>query len=159
MRIIAFSDSHGKYDRIEKLIQRTKDSCGLYLFAGDNLRDADGLEISYPGIKLIKVPGNCDFSATEPPIAVVEECGKKIILTHGHLHRAKYGLDDLKRLAKQNEADIVVYGHTHVRAVDYCDGVYYINPGSLALPKDGLPPSYAIIDILPAGILATAADY
>lgn len=113
----------------------------------------------FPDIRLIKVPGNCDYSSMEPFIAFTEECGKKIVLTHGHLHRAKYGLDDLKRLAKNNNADIVVYGHTHIRAVDYSDGVYYINPGSLALPKDGLPPSYAIIDILPGGILATVADY
>lgn len=159
MRIIAYSDTHGRYDRVETLIERTKSNCDLYLFAGDNLRDINNIEILYPGIRLISVPGNCDYNSYAKPIQFAEEAGKKIILTHGHYQDVKYGMDSLERLAKDNGADIVVYGHTHRRAEEYRDGVYYVNPGSLSLPKDGLPPSYAIIDILSNGVLISTVDF
>ncbi|MCD7847872.1 MAG: YfcE family phosphodiesterase [Oscillospiraceae bacterium] len=161
MRIIAFSDSHGLHARVEDLINRTKDTTDIYLFAGDVLKDVRNIPEMFPDVKLVTVPGNCDYTSGDLPIQVVEAAGKKIILTHGHLHHVKYGLESLQELAYQNRADVVVYGHTHCRACDYINGIYYVNPGSLALPKDGLPPSYATIDIFPneKGILVATVDY
>ncbi|MCC8196328.1 MAG: YfcE family phosphodiesterase [Ruminococcus sp.] len=161
MRIIAFSDSHGLHARVEDLINRTKDTTDIYLFAGDVLKDVRNIPEMFPDIKLVTVPGNCDYTCYDVPIQVIEAAGKKIILTHGHLHHVKYGLESLQELAYQNRADVVVYGHTHCRACDYINGIYYVNPGSLALPKDGFPPSYATIDIFPneKGILVATVDY
>ncbi|MCD8005986.1 MAG: YfcE family phosphodiesterase [Oscillospiraceae bacterium] len=161
MRLIAFSDSHGLHARVEDLIKKTKDTTDIYLFAGDVLKDVRNIPEMFPDVKLVTVPGNCDYTCYDTPIQVVEAAEKKIILTHGHLHHVKYGLESLQELAYQNRADVVVYGHTHCRAVDYINGIYYVNPGSLALPKDGLPPSYATIDIFPneKGILVATVDY
>ncbi|MCD7785666.1 MAG: YfcE family phosphodiesterase [Oscillospiraceae bacterium] len=161
MHIIAFSDSHGLHARVEDLIKKTKDTTDIYLFAGDVLKDVRNISEMFPRVKLVTVPGNCDYTSGDMPIQVVNAAGKKIILTHGHLHHVKYGLESLQELAYQNRADVVVYGHTHCRAVDYINGIYYVNPGSLALPKDGLPPSYATIDIFPneKGILVATVDY
>lgn len=158
LRIIAFSDTHGRYDRVQSLIEATNENCGLYVFLGDNIRDADGIENMFPGIRILKVPGNCDYLSGYPQVAETVVEGKKIVATHGHLHGVKYGMDGIKSLAAQNGADIVFYGHTHCRSEVYSDGVYYVNPGSLSLPKDGKPPSYAIVDILDAGILTAVVD-
>ncbi|MCD8346036.1 MAG: YfcE family phosphodiesterase [Oscillospiraceae bacterium] len=161
MRLIAFSDTHGLHARVEDLIKKTKDTTDIYLFAGDVLKDVRNIPEMFPDVKLVSVPGNCDYSSHDLPIQVVEAAGKKIILTHGHLHHVKYGLESLQELAYRNRAEVVVYGHTHCRACDYINGIYYVNPGSLALPKDGFPPSYATIDIFPdeKGILVSTVDY
>ena len=48
--------------------------------------------------------------------------------------------------AKEINADIVLYGHTHESKIDYINGIWYINPGSPSMPRDGFS-SYATIEI------------
>lgn len=43
-------------------------------------------------------------------------------------------------------ADAVVYGHYHVPVIEKQNQKIFINPGSIALPRDGAKNSYAIID-------------
>ncbi len=50
------------------------------------------------------------------------------------------------------DCNIVLHGHTHVRRNEYRNGVYLMNPGSAAQPRDGMPPSYAYIDYEKGGI-------
>ena len=158
MRIIAFSDSHRHYHNVRKLFEQTQLTTDLYIFLGDGEGDLDDIGIFYPDKRILTVAGNCDYSSMEPFIGTVEVEGKKIIYTHGHLQNVRYGLGDLKKLASDNGADVVLFGHTHERRCDYENGVYYINPGSIGNPRDGLPPSYAAIDVIPAGILCTHAE-
>ena len=44
-------------------------------------------------------------------------------------------------LGKENNADIVMFGHIHVPVVEKSDGVTIVNPGSISLPRnaDGRP--------------------
>ena len=158
MRIIAFSDSHRHYQNVRKLFEQTALTTDLYIFLGDAEGDLDDIPSLYPDKRILCVAGNCDRGSMEPFVGTVEVEGKKIIYCHGHLQHVNFGLTGLKKLAKDNGADLVLYGHTHVRRCEYKDGVYYINPGSLGLPRDGLAPSYAAIDIIPAGILCTHSD-
>lgn len=158
MRIIAFSDSHGNTGVVKKLISSTRSTTDLYIFLGGGSRDIDRAGEELEGVRLLKVRGNCDFSSSSPDTAVTEVLGYKIIYTHGHTHGIKYDTAGLERLAFQNGAAAVLFGHTHVRECLYRNGVYYINPGSIALPRDGMPPSYAAIDIIPAGIMVTHAE-
>ena len=158
MRVIAFSDSHRHYQNVHKLFEATHLTTDLYIFLGDGENDLDNLIYLYPDKKILTVAGNCDSGSLAPGVGTADVCGKKIIFTHGHNHGVNYGMSELKRLAVQNGADVVLYGHTHERRCDYEDGVYYINPGSIGSPRDGLPPSYAAIDIIPAGVLCTHVD-
>ena len=53
----------------------------------------------------------------------------------------------MEKLAKENDARIVFYGHTHIAKVDQKDGIYFINPGSIAQPRGPLREgSYAIYE-------------
>ncbi|NBK26508.1 MAG: phosphodiesterase, partial [Spirochaetia bacterium] len=36
--------------------------------------------------------------------------------------------------------------HTHVPVAEKRDGLFYINPGSVALPKGGFPASYCLLE-------------
>ncbi len=158
MRIIAFSDSHRNSRNVHKLFENTALTTDLYIFLGDSEGDLDDIPMLYPDKKIISVAGNCDYSSMDPFVAVTEACGKKIVCTHGHLQHVSFGLSGLKKLAQDNEADLVLFGHTHERRCEYKNGVYYINPGSIGKPRDGKGPSYAAIDIIPAGILCTHCD-
>ncbi len=159
MRVIAFSDSHGRQGAVARLLSMTCKTTQLYLFAGDGLGDVEAVLKDYPDIRLLSVKGNCDLGSRAAEVAGCKVENTSIIVTHGHNRGVKYGTDGLERLAYENKAQLVVYGHTHCRACEYKNGVYYVNPGSLSLPRDGLGASYAAIDIIPAGVLVTLADF
>ncbi|MBI9096605.1 MAG: phosphodiesterase, partial [Sphaerochaeta sp.] len=93
---------------------------------------------------IICVKGNCDSEVDqmvlEFPILsdysslFFEELGGKMIyLTHGH-HPAP----------PMQEGDILVSGHTHIPVATEQEGIFLVNPGSVAIPKGGFPPSYCI---------------
>ncbi len=95
---------------------------------------------------IISVRGNCeaevDQMVLEFPILsdyssiFLEELKGRIIhLTHGHLQ---------KPLLQQG--DILVSGHTHIPMATEQDGIFLVNPGSVALPKEGFPPSYCLYE-------------
>lgn len=154
MKIIALSDSHRRSDRVDKLFEKTHLYADLYVFTGDGLNDIENMFYIYPGKKILCVSGNCDIAATEPYVRQTECCGKTVVITHGHMQRAKSGLGGLKSLARDTGAEVVIFGHTHEKLCKYEDGIYYINPGSLGVPHDGAP-SYAVIDISEKGVLCS----
>ena len=54
-------------------------------------------------------------------------------------------IDTMIRYAK--DADIVIFGHTHVPLSYKKDNIIYINPGSLSLPRKVDYKSFCIMDI------------
>ncbi len=152
MKIIAFSDTHRRYDRVDKLFEKTHLYADLYVFLGDGIDDIENVSYLYPNKKIKAVAGNCDFSSMEKLVDVID-CGEhKLFITHGHVQRVKWSLDELWSSAKQNGCDLALFGHTHEKHCEYRDGIYLVNPGSLGKPQYG-DPSYASIDLLPSGIL------
>jgi putative phosphoesterase len=144
MRICVISDTHRHASSIDALADKIK-AVDVLIHLGDNVDDVAIIEKYYKG-RIINVKGNCDFSVGKPNDRLEEVCGKKIFLTHGHRYSVKEGLSKLKYKALETGADIVLYGHTHIAKIDYEEGIWYINPGSAAEPRDGAP-SFAIIDI------------
>lgn len=119
MTLLVLSDSHGRPDLIEEAIRRVRPD-GI-LFAGDGLRDLSRVEIPCP---LWAVAGNCDWLTTpliisgaifEPQneeLITVE--GVRILLMHGHKYRVKGGLGQAVARAVQRDADLLIFGHTHI---------------------------------------------
>lgn len=99
------------------------------------------------GIKkdLLCVRGNCeaevDSMVLEFPVnadyMVMWLGGRMVFCTHGHLY-------DLENMPNVNEGDIVISGHTHIYRAEQKNGVYYINTGSVSLPKNDNPRTYAV---------------
>ena len=151
MRILVLSDSHGMPSRILAAVEAHPEAEAL-IFLGDGERHLDTVESYYHSLpNVIKVAGNCDFSSSLPLLRVVTLGGKKIYCTHGHAEHVKYGTDELLLRARQEGADIVLYGHTHTGVTCYDDGLYIMNPGSI---RDG---HYGMIDIVPGGIMLNEA--
>jgi predicted phosphodiesterase len=59
-------------------------------------------------------------------------------LIHGDLLSS-----DLVTVAR---GDILMFGHTHVYMLKEEDGLYYLNPGSTSFPKNGNPPTFALME-------------
>jgi len=45
------------------------------------------------------------------------------------------------------EANIVLFGHTHVPYLEKVGGVWFMNPGSPTYPRGGSRPGYGLIEI------------
>ena len=95
---------------------------------------------------LIAVRGNCDSEVDQMVLdfpcladyALVYDGARQLFLTHGHV----YGPGNVPPLA---QGGVLLYGHTHVKEVAERDGVLFVNPGSVSLPKDGSN-SYAVYE-------------
>ncbi len=94
---------------------------------------------------LICVKGNCDSDVdqmvlefpilSDSVILYLEQLGNRMIyLHHGH-----------KPLPPLAKGTIVFSGHTHIPVAEEKDGLVFINPGSVALPKGGYPATYCIL--------------
>lgn len=148
----------------KKIVNIHKDA-DLFLHLGDGAENFL-LFCKERGLAARAVKGNCDFSLfghgelEESMLLTLD--GVRIFMTHGHLYSVGYGTDRLVYAARERDADIVLYGHTHVSLCECIYGdndekpLYVMNPGSCERPRDGRA-SYGIIDIAKSGIFVTTA--
>ncbi|WP_158058618.1 metallophosphoesterase [Halorussus halophilus] len=70
-----------------------------------------------------------------PPERTFEAHGLRFVLTHGQ----NRGATGLSLLGRQQDADVVVFGHSHRHHASDAGDVLLLNPGSHAQPRGGLP--------------------
>lgn len=146
MKVLLVSDSHGRDTYLFQTIQRIG-PIDLMIHLGDyggtekNIRSL----VSCP-IEMIS--GNNDFFTGLPKEKLIRIGQYTVYLTHGHKYGVYNNSHQIKEAAKARQADIVMFGHTHVPMIDLKDDVWAINPGSIALPRqrDRIP-TYIIMDI------------
>lgn len=145
MRIGILSDTHGDLT-LARLALTNMGEIELLLHAGDHYNDAGQL-VENSNVKLYAVVGNCDWHQTGPTDLLIDAGGKKIWLTHGHKYRIKDSMQALIEKAKEQKADIVVFGHTHIPTVETVDGILLFNPGSISFPRSRQGATYGVIEI------------
>lgn len=131
MKILVLSDSHAYIWRMRSAVQALKPDVIVHL--GDYFADGELIHEENPHIAFHQVPGNCDKNRMYQPRAEVlcyGVCGVRMYLTHGHIHNVKYGLYSLLQDAKEQNAQVVLYGHTHNADCRQVDGMWVLNPGS-----------------------------
>lgn len=128
------SDTHGSHSAIEQAVRALPDA-DCWLHVGDCSQDAQWLrQITH--VPVYTARGNCDGYIADAKIDEYRELGgKRVWLTHGHHYDVKYGLRELVYWAEQYEADIVVFGHTHIPTIESSGGKYFVNPGSARYTK------------------------
>ena len=151
MKCLVFSDSHGNSRNMREALSRNPDA-EVVFFLGDGLYDADTVATGDSTRAWLTVAGNCDIDRVFRGSHVVKTDainldGRRIVFTHGDLYGAKYGMGGLLRLAGEQSASVVLFGHTHTPCEIYEDGVYFFNPGSI---RDG---SFGIMTITARGVL------
>lgn len=155
MRIIVMSDSHGNYRRVEQIVKKNRAQADCFIHLGDGLHEVELLLEGDPELPIFCVRGNCDWGNPMPQAkkSFLRSFGPvKIFYTHGDLYGVKYQLDTLVRAGQEADAQVILYGHTHVARIDYLEGIYVLNPGSCSMPRNG-EPSYLALDITEQGIV------
>ncbi len=157
MKYLLVSDIHGDYEEAEFIIKKFLDlKCDKIICLGDflyhgprnnlpknyNPKKCVALLNEYKD-KIIAIKGNCDAEVDEMVLKfkfhkklTLNIDKQRFILVHGH------HLDKLKNL---HQGDIVLYGHTHIYDIKEENGVTFINPGSISIPRNNLPKTYALI--------------
>lgn len=146
MKILIVSDTHGKDHNLLKTIQKVS-PIDLLIHLGDIVSSEEYIKsISNCPVEL--VAGNNDFFCKLPKEKIIRIGNYTVMLTHGHKYGVYYGTNQIKEVAGRNQADIVMFGHTHVPLIDLKDDIWAINPGSLTLPRQtGGVPTFIIMDI------------
>lgn len=144
MKICVFSDSHGYAGNMIKAVRL--ENPALCFFLGDGETDLVTLRGSYPDLPIYTVRGNCDLRSTQPLILNAVVSGFRFYAVHGHQHEVKYD-DSVRELcyaALRADADVVLFGHTHLPYLDHHLGMEIMNPGSIGKVKN---PSYGLLTI------------
>ena len=128
MNAAVFSDTHGNTARMIAAVRRFRPDCVIHL--GDFERDAQSLRREFPELPLYNVCGNCDYGAQAPVRSVVQLGPVRVFLTHGHAYNVRWGVDSLVYAAQEQQAQLALYGHTHIPDFQEIGGVQVLNPGT-----------------------------
>jgi len=93
------------------------------------------------------VRGNCDREKTFPEEVNFTVDDVKVFVTHGHLFNVKSSMLSLTYRAKELNAQIVCFGHSHILGAEMIDDILFINPGSLLKPRGRKEKSFAVLEI------------
>ena len=161
MKYMIASDIHGSAYFCERMLEAyRREGADRLILLGDILYHGprNDLPRDYAPKRVIEllgavrdevfcVRGNCDTEVDQMvldfPIladyALLEMGGHTVFVTHGH----KYNLASLPPL---KAGDVLLHGHTHVPACIEQDGITYLNPGSVSIPKEGSANSYMVLE-------------
>jgi putative phosphoesterase len=123
------------------------------LHAGDigDLGVLDGLAAVAP---VLAVRGNIDTHARDLPDVLVLDVGAgalRILMLHIGVYGPKLRAE-VARLARSQDASLVVCGHSHVPFIGRDGGLGVFNPGSVGPRRFQLPIVFGTMDLSPAGV-------
>ena len=161
MKWMIASDIHGSAAYCEKLLAAFgREQADRLLLLGDLLYHGPRNDLpqgyapkeviaQLSGVKdkVFCVRGNCEAEGDQmvlpfPVLAdycLLEQKGRVIFATHGH----HYNLENPPLL---QPGDVLLHGHTHIPAKDNSLGFWYLNPGSVSIPKENSPHSYMTLE-------------
>ena len=147
MKALVFSDSHGRLENLLRAVDRHPDFQAIF-HLGDIGNDEPYLRSITPYPVYI-VRGNCDYAMNLKENLTVEFGGKRIAMCHGHRY-LNYGggTDSLRYFGLQQQADMVMFGHTHVPLLEDTGDIILLNPGSISKPRQSNKvPTYTVMEI------------
>jgi len=145
-RYLLASDTHGNTQYLENVL-RAFSFDGL-IFCGDG----EGLEngLAYlPGCpaEIYMVRGNNDWNPGLANDIVIPLGDRKAFVTHGHRYRLYEGIDALGTAAMARTCEFCIFGHVHRPVCRRYGSVVFLNPGSLAEPRqEDRIPTCAILE-------------
>ncbi len=147
-KIVVVSDTHGNYRNFSAALKQHKDA-DCIIHAGDGASDIQDLEMYEKALfkKLVFVGGNCDIHGIHERVKLVEIDGIRIFVAHGDRFEVKTDKTVIAKAAKEENCQVAIFGHSHIRYCDTVDGVFLLNPGSCDIQGDHTPPSYAVMTI------------
>ena len=121
INLLVFSDSHGDLRRMQTAVARQMalpqtERPHYILFLGDGVRDFERLEGGdLLGASLLAVKGNCDAFGVQstPELRMPIFANTRAVMMHGHRFSVKEDLERAVGFAVSNQADLLLFGHTH----------------------------------------------
>ncbi|MGX6961459.1 metallophosphoesterase [Vagococcus xieshaowenii] len=146
MKYLVVSDNHGERDILVELADKYRQQVDIMFHCGDSeLLPTDSLWQDF-----IVVTGNCDYDHRYKKFQEVSVGEDTIYMTHGHLSAVRLDLQSLFYEAKEKQANIALYGHTHVLHSEMVEDMLIVNPGSISQPRYPYRvKTYAIINSTP----------
>ncbi len=129
MKILAFSDSHGRTERILTALKQHSDT-DYVLHIGDYGTDIKAVEEYNPTLPTDAVQGNADRIRAYPWEKLLTLAGKRFFITHGHNYDVGHSLTPIIARGLELKADVILFGHTHMPGIEKQDGILLVNPGS-----------------------------
>jgi putative phosphoesterase len=157
--LIAERDIPTIYGNYDHAIARDQDDCGCaYVTPHDRALGQRSVEWT-----LANTGAAAKAFMRELPFDLRFEVGATSVhLVHGSPRKVnEYLFEDkpdslYERLAAAEEADVLVFGHTHKPWVRSVGGVLFVNCGSVGKPKDGDPRgAFAVLEATPSGVDVT----
>lgn len=142
MKIVIFSDSHGKTMPMLKAVESHCPDMVLHL--GDHDKDAQVIIENFPQVKVHTVCGNCDYNSVSQVEKTLEIAGRRIVMVHGHMYGVKQGLEKLIAMGQAKGAGLLLFGHTHIAYHAVEGNMEICNPGSIFCEKN---PSFATVQM------------
>ena len=146
MRIQVLSDSHHDREQVQRALREQPDAQVVF-HLGDGVRDMQELP-ELAGKTVLTVRGYEPYG-TLPEFLTGEWEGVRYYACHGQAEHADISNELLLEKAREHNASLVLYGHTHEQAADRVNGVLLMNPGHLRRGE------YGVIDITPQGDVTT----
>lgn len=152
MKTMIISDIHGYSKNLKKVLDIFyKEGCRKLIILGDLLSPGS----DYEEVKQILnkfnfsilcmkgnndnyiYPGELEFNVIDDYLNIKLD-NNNTYITHGH----RYNRNNINL----NEKDVLITGHTHVSKMIKDNNIYYINPGSISLPRDNTDGTYIIYE-------------
>lgn len=130
MLVAVVSDSHNNKE-VVAMAKKAIVKCDALLFLGDGENDLEELTEDFKG-EVYAVCGNCDFKMINPMERIVILNGKRIYMTHGNRYNVNFGYNSIYYRGLEVEADIILYGHTHIPMIKHEGNMIIMNPGSIS---------------------------
>ncbi|PID67463.1 MAG: YfcE family phosphodiesterase [Fusobacteriales bacterium] len=136
-KILVLSDSHGHFEKILKIYELEKPD--IVIFSGDGTEDIENFLYIYENIEHYEVRGNCDFFSKFKDEDVFKIENYNFFLTHGHLYDVKFSLENLRKILRTTQVNIIVYGHTHRENIEVlAENKILFNSGAVKDNKYGI---------------------
>ena len=161
MSLMIASDLHGSALFCRDLLSRfAAEGCAELLLLGDILYHGprNDLPEGYApkqvvallnamSEKILCVRGNCDAEVDEMVLSfpfaqdtlALEREGLHLLAAHGH-HTGP------QQPVPAGACSVFLFGHTHIPFRKKIGGVWYLNPGSISIPKEGSARGYVTLD-------------
>lgn len=147
MKVAVVSDTHGRIEPFLNTLKQFND-VELIIHLGDTVEDATKIR-EKTKLPMFVVRGNNDYMDVNTPWReLVRINGHKILLTHGHKESVNFGETKLYYAAKEAEAEMVIYGHTHVYLYEEIEGIKILNPGSAGYDRGFEYESFVLMDVM-----------
>lgn len=145
-RIGIISDTHGYLEDIDTVLAATADAdIHMWLHAGDLGDDARYMQ-AHTDVPVYAVRGNNDrVQPLEPREQLIPLEDTYIYMTHGHEVSYYNRIQELLHIGKSMGARLIVAGHSHHHGEHRQGDALFVNPGSIALPRDHSGGTFAIV--------------